>query len=112
MQQQCSSSSMSAGGFVAVIKPRRPPSCKSDNNCEHPLAVLVLCVFGTCRAFVVSAEVFHTWCPHVDFSRAPVFVSLIALELMSAQFLPLILMRGDCLVTDVVRTITAITSTQ
>ena len=31
------------------------------NNCEHPLVVLVLCVFGTCRAFVVPAEVFHTW---------------------------------------------------
>ena len=30
--------------------------------------------------------------PHVDFSRAPVFVSLRALEVMSAQFLPLILM--------------------
>ena len=29
---------------------------------------------------------------HVDFSRAPVFVSLMALELLSAQFLPLILM--------------------
>ena len=62
------------------------------NNCEHPLVVLVLCVFGTCRAFVVPAEVFHTWCPHVDYSRAPVFVSLRALELMSAQFLPFILM--------------------
>ena len=47
---------------------------------------------GTCRAFVVLAEVFHTWCPHVDFSRAPVFVSLRALALMSAQFVPLILM--------------------
>ena len=56
------------------------------NKCEHPLLVLVLCVFGTCRAFVVPAEVFHTWCPHVHFSRAPVFVSLKALELMSAQF--------------------------
>ena len=65
---------------------------EAGNNCEHPLVVLVLCVFGTCRAFVVPAEVFHTWCPHVDFSRAPVFVSLRALELMSVQFLPLILM--------------------
>ena len=62
------------------------------NNCEHPLVVLVLCVFGTCRAFVVLAEAFRSWCPHVDFSRARVFVSLRALELMSAQFLPLILM--------------------
>ena len=62
------------------------------NNCEHPLSVLVLCVFGTCRAFVVLAEALHTWCPHVDFCSAPVFVSLRALELMSAQFLPLILM--------------------
>ena len=57
------------------------------NNCEYPLVVLVLCVFGTCRAFVFAAKVFHTWCPHVDFSRALVFVSLRALELMSAQFL-------------------------
>ena len=61
------------------------------NNCEHRLVVLVLCVSGTCRAFVVPAEVCHTWCHHVDFSRAAVFVSLRALELMSAQFLPLIL---------------------
>ena len=51
-----------------------------------------LCVFCTCRAFVVPAEVFHTWCLHADFSRAPVFVSLRALEVLSAQFLPLILM--------------------
>ena len=28
------------------------------NNCDHLLVVLVLCVFGTCRAFVVPAEVF------------------------------------------------------
>ena len=46
------------------------------NNCAHSLAVLVLCVFGTCRAFLVPAEVFVTWCPHVDFSCAPVFVCL------------------------------------
>ena len=54
---------------------------ETGNNCEHPLVVLVLCVFGTCRAFVVPAEVFtyHTWCPHVDFSRASVFVSLMGL---------------------------------
>ena len=65
---------------------------EAGNNCAHPLVVLVLCVLGTCRAFVVPAEVFHTWCPHVDFSRAPVFVSLRALELMSVRFLPLILM--------------------
>ena len=32
----------------------------SVNNCEYPLVVLVLCIFGTCRAFVVPAEVFHT----------------------------------------------------
>ena len=62
------------------------------NNCEYPLVVFVLCVFGTCRAFVVPAEVFRTWCPHVDFSRVSAVVSLKALELMSAQFLPLILM--------------------
>ena len=30
---------------------------ESVNNCEHPLVVLVLCVFGTCRAFVVPASV-------------------------------------------------------
>ena len=54
--------------------------------------MLVLCVFGTCRAFVVPAEAFRTWCPHVYFFRAPMFVFLRALELMSAQFLPLILM--------------------
>ena len=28
------------------------------NNCAHPLAVLVLCVFGTCRAFLVPTEGF------------------------------------------------------
>ena len=33
--------------------------CVSVNNCVHPLVVLVLCAFGTCRAFVVPAEVFH-----------------------------------------------------
>ena len=46
------------------------------NNCVHPLVVLVLRVFGTCRAFLVPAEIFLTWCPHVDFSCAPVFVCL------------------------------------
>ena len=46
------------------------------DNCAHPLVVLVLCVFGKCRAFFVPAEVFLTWCPHVDFSCAPVFVCL------------------------------------
>ena len=35
---------------------------------------------------------FHTWCPLDDFSHQPVFVSLRALELVSAQFLSLILM--------------------
>ena len=34
------------------------------NNWEHPLVVLVLCVFGTCRAVVVPAEV----CSHMLFS--------------------------------------------
>ena len=48
------------------------------NNCEHPWVVLVLCVFGTCRAVNVLA--------------APVFASLRALELLSPQCLPLILM--------------------
>ena len=28
------------------------------NNCAHPLVVLVLCVFGTCRAFLVPTEGF------------------------------------------------------
>ena len=46
------------------------------NNCAHSLVVLVLCVSGTCRAFLVPAEVFLTWCPHVDFSCALVFVCL------------------------------------
>ena len=58
------------------------------NNCEHALVVLVLCVFGTCRAFVVLAEVFHTRCLFVDFSHQSVFVSLRVLEHMSAQFPP------------------------
>ena len=46
------------------------------NNCAHSLVVLVLCVFGTCRAFLVPIEVFLTWCPQADFSCAPVFVCL------------------------------------
>ena len=34
---------------------------KGADNCEHLWVVLVLCVFGTCRAFVFPAEVFfHT----------------------------------------------------
>ena len=45
------------------------------NNCAHTLVVLVLCVFGTCRAFLL-AEVFLTRCPFVKFSCAPVFVCL------------------------------------
>ena len=49
--------------------------CAGVNNCAHTLVVLVLCVFGTCRAFLL-AEVFLTWCPRVDFSCAPVFVCL------------------------------------
>ena len=44
------------------------------NNCAHSLVVLVLCVFGICRAFFVLVEVLLTRCPHVDFSCAPVFV--------------------------------------
>ena len=45
------------------------------NNCAHTLVVLVLCIFGTCRAFLL-AEVFLTRCPLVNFSCAPVFVCL------------------------------------
>ena len=30
------------------------------NSCAHSLVVLVLCVFGTCRAFLVPAEVFFS----------------------------------------------------
>ena len=52
------------------------------NNCAHTLVVLVLCIFGTCRAFLL-AEVFLTRCLFVKFSCAPVFVCL---ELVSAQF--------------------------
>ena len=47
----------------------------SVNNCAHTLVVLVLCIFGTCRAFRL-AEVFLTRCPFVKFSCAPVFVCL------------------------------------
>ena len=43
------------------------------NNCAHTLVVLVLCIFGTCRAFFL-AEVFLTRCLFVKFSCAPVFV--------------------------------------
>ena len=45
------------------------------NNCAHTLVVLVLCIFGTCRAFLL-AEVFLSRCPFVKFSCAPVFVCL------------------------------------
>ena len=45
------------------------------NNCAHTLVVLVLCIFGTCRAFLL-AEVFLTRCLFVKFSCAPVFVCL------------------------------------
>ena len=75
-----------------TLEQRRREGSSFVNNCVHPLVVLVSCVFGTCRAFVVLAEVFHTWCPHVYFSCAPVFVCFKGLELLSAQFLPLILM--------------------
>ena len=54
--------------FVVVV-------CVGVNNCAHTLVVLVLCVFGTCRAFLL-AEVFLTRCPFVKFSCAPVFVCL------------------------------------
>ena len=45
------------------------------NNRAHTLVVLVLCIFGTCRAFRL-AEVFLTRCLFVKFSCAPVFVCL------------------------------------
>ena len=45
------------------------------NNFAHTLVVLVLCVFGTCRAFR-HAEVFLTRCPFVKFLCTPVFVCL------------------------------------
>ena len=48
---------------------------KFVNNCAHTLVVLVLCIFGTCRAFLL-AEVFLTRCPFVKFSCAHVFVCL------------------------------------
>ena len=47
------------------------------------LVVLVLCVFGTCRAFLL-AEVFLTRCP---FHVHPCLFASRALELVSAQFL-------------------------
>ena len=45
------------------------------NNYAHTLVVLVLCVFGTCRAFRL-AEVFLARCLFVKFSCTPVFVCL------------------------------------
>ena len=45
------------------------------NNCAHTLVALVLCIFGTCRAFLL-AEVFLTRCPFVKVSCSPVFVCL------------------------------------
>ena len=71
---------------------KKRSTSKYANNCAHSLVVLILCVFGTCRAFLVPVEVFLTWCPHVDFSCAPCLFASRALELMLAQFLPLILM--------------------
>ena len=42
-------------------EPRNQKRCRGAvNNCEHPLVVLVFCVFGTCRAFFVPAEFFFT----------------------------------------------------
>ena len=78
-----------------------------------PIGCVGFVCLRTCRAFVVPAVVFHTWCPRVDFSRAPVFVFLTALELTSAfDFDVTSLARRvrDCVVTDVATTITAITS--
>ena len=45
------------------------------NNCVHTLAVLVLCIFSTCRAFR-HLEVFLSRCSFVKFLCAPVFVCL------------------------------------
>ena len=55
------------------------------NNCAHTLVVLVLCIFGTCRAFLL-AEVFLTRCLLSSFHVHPCLFASRALELMSAQF--------------------------
>ena len=63
------------------------------NNCVHPLVVLVLCVFGTCRAFLVPTEGFFSHAVLMLIFRVhPCLFASRALELMSAQFLPLIVM--------------------
>ena len=36
-------------------------------NLKNQKKFCFLCVFGTCRAFDVPAEVFDTWCLHADF---------------------------------------------
>ena len=64
-------SNKSSGVLLAL----RKPFTTNVNNCAHTLVVLVLCIFGTCRAFLL-AEVFLTRCPFVKFSCAPVFVCL------------------------------------
>ena len=56
------------------------------NACAYTLVVLVLCIFGTCRAFFL-AEVFLTRCPLCQsFHVHPCLFVSRALELMSAQF--------------------------
>ena len=63
------------------------------NNCMHLLVVLVSSVFGTHLACVVPAEVFlsHALLMLILLVHPCLFASR-ALELTSAQFLPLILM--------------------
>ena len=65
--------------------------CAGVNNCAHTLVVLVLCVFGTCRAFLL-AEVFSHGVLLSSFHVHPCLFASRALELVSAQFLSLILM--------------------
>ena len=55
---------ISLGGFS--IKHCAKKSFHTVNNCAHTLVVLVLCIFGTCRAFLL-AEVFLTRCPFCQF---------------------------------------------
>ena len=51
------------------------------NNCVHTLAVLVLCIFSTCRAFR-HLEVFLSRCSFVKFYVHPCLFASRALELM------------------------------
>ena len=63
-----------------------------SNNCAHTLVVLVLCVFGTCRAFLL-AEVFLSHGVLLSsFHVHPCLFASRAQELVSAQLVSLILM--------------------